>query len=201
MSRLSHFATTIGTVAVLVSLQIPAQGEELLAPPAGEQAAVVRIISHVKTSHETPGLIPEATEAKPIHAITASSSSSSVPVQTVSRHRNHHPNQLGPVQTMPVAVGYPQLNAPLYPSPQPMTPPYVGGTMITNQAMAPHEMLYPHQYKALYGPYYYQVNGRWFLSPKGIRSHDTSKLQGTELNVKYRSHYRPFSFYFPPATR
>jgi len=198
MSRLSKFAATISTIAVLVTMQRPAIGEELLAPAVDEQAAVVRIVSHSKQSQQAPGLIPETTEAKPIHAI---STSTSVPVHTVARQRNHHPNQLGPVQIAPVAMGYPQLNAPLYPSPQPRTPPYVGGTAITNQAFAPHEMLYPHQYKAMYGPYYYQVHGRWYLTPKGVRSHDTWKLQGTEVSVKYRSHYRPFSFFFPPATR
>lgn len=94
---------------------------------------------------------------------------------------------------------YPQLNAPLYPSPQPNTPTYVGGTYITNQALAPHEMLYPHTYRAMYGPYYWKVHGKWFLTPFGVRSHDHWQLQGTEVTVKYRSHHPLFSGFIPPG--
>lgn len=192
MSRLSVLATTICTVAVVIVAQGPVQGQDF--PGADDDSGVVRIVSHAKSTQKTPGLIPETAEAKPIHAI---SSTQAIPV---AKHHNSHPSRLGPVQSVPT-MGYPQLNAPLYPSPQPMTPLYVGGTNITNQAFSPHEMLYPHQYKAMYGPFYYQVNGRWYLTPWGVRSHDTWKLQGTEVEVKYRSHYRPFSFYFPPVTR
>ena len=89
---------------------------------------------------------------------------------------------------------YPQIPAPLYPSPQPNTPTYSGGTMITNQAFSPHEMLYPHTYKAMYGPFYYKVKGGWMLTPLGVRSHDRWELQGTEVTVKYRSHNKIFNF-------
>ncbi len=197
MSRLSVLTTTICMVAVCVTCQVPTVGQDFPAFDGEESSGVARIVSHAKSQQKAPGLIPEASEAKPIHSI---SSTRQVEVTPVSQHRNSHPNRLGPVQSVP-ANCYPQLNAPLYPAPQPNTPTYVGGTVITNQAFSPHEMLYPHQYKALYGPYYYKVNGHWVLTPKGIRSHDTWKLEGTEVNVKYRSHFRPFSFYFPPVIR
>ena len=93
---------------------------------------------------------------------------------------------------------YPQLNAPLYPSPVQYTPPYSGGTVITNQALAPHEMLYPHTYHAMYPPFYYKVKGGWFWTPFGMRQHERWKLQGTEVNVKYRSHYPLLGGFVPP---
>ncbi|SFI16919.1 hypothetical protein SAMN05421753_106116 [Planctomicrobium piriforme] len=96
---------------------------------------------------------------------------------------------------------YPQLNAPLYPSPVQYTPPYNGGAIITNQAFAPHEMLYPHTYHAMYPPFYHKVTGGWFWTPFGVRQHEHWKLQGTEVNVKYRSNYPFFSGYHPPRIR
>src|SRR5262245_24404815 len=50
--------------------------------------------------------------------------------------------------------GYPYLNAPLYPSPQPNVPVQIGSSVYTNQAFAPHEMLYPHTYRAMYPPFF-----------------------------------------------
>jgi|GEM_PF-1562674 len=96
---------------------------------------------------------------------------------------------------------YPQLNAPLYPGPVQYTPPYTGGTVITNQAFAPHEMLYPHTYRAMYPPYYHKVSGHWFWTPFGFRQHEDWKLQGTEVTVKYRSHYPVFGGFRPPTVR
>lgn len=83
--------------------------------------------------------------------------------------------------------GYVNLGAPLYPSPQPTTPIWAGGSMITNEAFAPHEMLYPHTYRAVYPPYYHRVTGHYFWTPFGMRSHENWQLQGTEVTVKYRS--------------
>ena len=94
---------------------------------------------------------------------------------------------------------YPQLNAPLYPSPVQYTPEWNGGTIITNQALAPHEMLYPHTYHAMYPPFYYKVEGGWLWTPFGMRQHEHWKLQGTEVKVKYRSHYPLFGGFHPPA--
>jgi len=88
--------------------------------------------------------------------------------------------------------GYPQLNAALYPSPIQNVPYQVGGTLITNQAFAPHEMLYPHTYKALYPPFYYKVRGGWILTPWGVESHSRWELQGTEVKVEYLHRSRGF---------
>ncbi|MCG6157050.1 hypothetical protein [Rubinisphaera margarita] len=191
MSRLVCLATAASVALVVMTQQCSwAQSESSV---DDSTAGVVRIVSHRQSNQSAPGLIRNATSAKPIN------SAGTINATPVSKYHNNHPTKLGPVAHAP-SPGYPQLNAPLYPSPQPMTPIYAGGTMITNQAFSPHEMLYPHQYKAMYGPYYYKVRGSWYLTPLGVRSHDRWELQGTEVSVKYRSHYKPFSFYFPPAT-
>jgi hypothetical protein len=96
---------------------------------------------------------------------------------------------------------YPVLNAPLYPSPQPNIPVQTGITAITNQALAPHEMLYPHKYRALYPPFFYRVKGGWMWTPVGMRSYDSWHLQGTQVDVKYRSQYKLFSGFRPPYVR
>ena len=87
--------------------------------------------------------------------------------------------------------GYVYLNAPLYPSPRQDIPIQVGGTMITNPALAPHEFLYPHDYNAMYGPYYYRSRGTWVITPWGVKTSERWDLQGTEVKVKYRAH-KPF---------
>jgi hypothetical protein len=83
--------------------------------------------------------------------------------------------------------GYVRLGAPLYPSPRPNIPIWTGATMITTPALAPHEMLYPHTYRAIYPPFYHRVKGGWFWTPFGMRSHERWELQGTQVEVKYRS--------------
>ena len=98
----------------------------------------------------------------------------------------------GPIQQ------YPNLNAPLYPSPRQDIPQHVGGTMITNPAFAPHEMLYEHDYHGVYAPYYYRVKGHWLWTPFGIESHDKWELMGTDVKVKYRSKFGLFSNFTPP---
>lgn len=95
---------------------------------------------------------------------------------------------------------YPQLNAPLYPSPVQNVPQWTGGSIVTNQAFAPHELLYPHDYHAMYGPFYYQVKGCWVWTPFGMRQHERWTLQGTEVKVKYRSGYKMFSGFHPPVS-
>lgn len=95
-------------------------------------------------------------------------------------------------------AGYVKLDAPLYPVPRPNIPYQVGSTMITNQALAPHEMLYPHSYRALYPPFYYRVRGHWWGAFGCSHAYDRWELEGTEVEVKYSSHipliYRqPFS--------
>ncbi|GAB4148675.1 MAG: hypothetical protein Tsb009_22600 [Planctomycetaceae bacterium] len=92
-----------------------------------------------------------------------------------------------PAQAVRTPQGYPYLNAPLYSSPVQNVPYQMGGTMITNQAFAPHEMLHPHTYRALYPPFYYKVRGSWFVWPWGVESYDRWELQGTEVKIEYRS--------------
>jgi len=88
----------------------------------------------------------------------------------------------------PQQAGYVRLNAPMYPTPKPNIPIWTGGTMITNQAFAPHEMLYPHTYRAMYPPFYHRVHGGYVWTPFGMRSHEKWELMGTKVTVKYRSH-------------
>jgi hypothetical protein len=102
---------------------------------------------------------------------------------------------------IPEQPGYVKLDAPLYPVPRPNIPYYVGSAMITNQALAPHEFLYPHYYRALYPPFYYRVKGKWFGAFGWSHAHENWELVGTEVEVKYSSHipliYRqPFSRLF-----
>lgn len=112
------------------------------------------------------------------------------------------PNQVAP--GVPVAEpGYVRLGGAMYPTPRPNIPIWTGSAVITNQALAPHEMLYPHTYRALYPPYYHRVKGHWLLTPLGVRSHERWELQGTMVQVKYRSNYPGLlsgSYWHPPAT-
>ena len=107
-----------------------------------------------------------------------------------------------PMQYPPQQPGYVRLGAPLYPSPRPNIPIWTGSTMITNPAFAPHEMLYPHTYRSIHGPYYHRVKGGWIWTPFGIRSHERWQLQGTQVEVKYRSSVPLLTrgMWFPPAT-
>jgi hypothetical protein len=87
---------------------------------------------------------------------------------------------------------YPQLNSSLYPCPKQNVPVEVGQTFITNQAFYPHEMVYAHQYRALYPPFFYENKcGLTCLPffPKPC-------LKGTLVTVKYKTTY-PCGF-FPP---
>jgi hypothetical protein len=88
---------------------------------------------------------------------------------------------------VPSQPGYVHLGAALYPSPRPNIPVETGATFITSQALAPHEMLYPHTYRSLHGPYYHRVTGTYFWTPFGMRTHEKWELQGTMVKVKYRS--------------
>ncbi|GDX91506.1 hypothetical protein LBMAG46_15120 [Planctomycetia bacterium] len=106
------------------------------------------------------------------------------------------PAPAGPAQPLP---GYPQTGASLYPAPVAGIPQQMGGAVIANPALQPHEMLYAHQYKALYPPYYYEVNGGWFVTPFGVWSQENWKLKGTQVDVKYRSSISPFAFFTPPV--
>jgi hypothetical protein len=95
--------------------------------------------------------------------------------------------------------GYPYLNAPMYPCPLPNIPYQVGATFLTNQAFDPHEMLYPHTYRSLYPPYYYEVSGGWKVLPWGVAQGERWRLRGTYVSVKYKSSWGLFSGWCPPA--
>ncbi len=95
--------------------------------------------------------------------------------------------------------GYPYLNAPMYPCPLPYIPYQVGATFITNQAFDPHEMLYPHTYRSLYPPYYYEVSGASKIFPWGVGQSERWRLRGTYVSVKYHSSCGLFSGWCPPA--
>ena len=96
---------------------------------------------------------------------------------------------------------YPQTGAALYPAPRPGIPQQVGGIAIENQAFHPHEMLHAHRYRAVYPPYYYQVNGGWMVTPFGVWSREDWKLNGTTVDVNYKSHVSPFTLFHAPVIR
>lgn len=97
-----------------------------------------------------------------------------------------------------IPQNYPVPKAGLYPSPIQTAPTWNGQTVITNQALAPHEMLYPHEYNAMYGPFYYKVKGHFLWTPFGMRTHEKWKLEGTQVNVKYHDRIRLFSGFHAP---
>jgi hypothetical protein len=113
------------------------------------------------------------------------------------------PQYVGSAPMTPQSGGgmYPQTGAALYPAPHPGIPHQVGGTATINQAFQPHEYLYPHRYKALYPPYYYRVNGGWMVTPFGVWSREDWHLQGTQVDVRYKSHISPFAHFVPPVIR
>lgn len=136
-------------------------------------------------------------------------SGGAVPVSYIDHNHGHgtaYDRQFVPLNGYPPAMGaapqfmpsYPDLNAPMYPSPQPNVPYQVGATMITNQAFAPHELLHEHKYKALYPPFYYKVKGGWMVTPFGVWSHDHWELQGTKVEVEYKSRFGLLSGFVPP---
>lgn len=100
----------------------------------------------------------------------------------------------------PSQPGYVQLGGALYPSPRPNIPVETGITYITSQALAPHEMLYPHTYRSLHGPYYHKVTGGYIWTPFGMRTHEKWELQGTMVQVKYRSQQPFFRTLLAPTT-
>lgn len=135
---------------------------------------------------------------------TAASAGPPALLQQTSGHTYGGPVAGGPGAAPPAGVQrgntYPVLNAPLYPSPVQYTPPWTGGTVITNQALAPHEMLYPHRYHAMYGPFYHNVRGCWVVTPFGVHQHEKWRLEGTQVKVEYHPHFKLFSGFHPPVS-
>jgi len=198
-----HTFMTAACAVVLSALMLPTARADEFADPFADELAV------------PPGPAPAVLETE-VEAIEQSSLAGVPPVATsYSPVRQVRMMQSGPApQPMDADVGqmipqgpvqqpgYVQLGAPLYPSPKPNIPIWAGATMITNQAFAPHEMLYPHTYRATYPPFYHRVKGGWILTPFGVRSHERWELQGTQVQVKYRSHYPGLmkGSWHPPAT-
>ena len=89
----------------------------------------------------------------------------------------------------------------LYPAPVPGIPQQMGGTAVSSQFLNPHEMLYAHRYRAMYPPYSYKVNGKWMVTPFGVWSHEDWHLQGTKVDVKYKSSISPFALFHRPLGR
>ncbi len=114
---------------------------------------------------------------------------------------SHHPHHLINGAYIPGNDGSAGGAGSLYPSPRPGIPMGVGGTAIVHQALHPHEMLYAHRYKSMYGPYYYKVHGKWVVTPFGVWSKENWKLQGTTVDVKYKSHISPWAMFHRPVIR
>lgn len=99
----------------------------------------------------------------------------------------------------PRPLHYPNLDSPLYPCPSQNVPLEMGGTVITNSYMYPHEMLYHHHYRALYPPFYYKTKWQYGVKlnvardaqgrtvPQFYRTKVYHKvaLKGTQVDVKY----------------
>lgn len=128
-----------------------------------------------------------------------------VPARPTGNVMNGMNGGVGVYQTPPPAVvygapGIARVDGAMYPSPQPGIPAYVGQTMITNPALDPHEMLYAHSYRGLYGPFYHKTQRHWVLTPFGICKTEKRTLMGTEVRVNYKSHIGWCSLFFPPVT-
>lgn len=152
---------------------------------------IQQVSNHPRVITSTPARFENAQQARPISYSHGH-----------AKHKNYAAGQPMPSAAgMTMLPGYPQLGAPMYPSPKPGVPDYVGRTVITNQALAPQEMLYAHEYNAMYGPYYYRVKGGWFWTPFGVRSHERWKLEGTQVNVKYKTSFGLFPKFIPPKIK
>lgn len=173
------FLRTAIAGAVLAISALTAQAQAI--PPRGLQQG------------PTPVLAPVGSQPRPI-ARTAAVDPAPVPVtgQPLPVPANFPPHQRG---------AYPYLHAPMYPTPQPNIPYQVGQTVITNQAFYPQEMLYRHEYDAMYAPFYYQVHGYWMLMPWGVVTVEDWELQGTEVEVEYRPHIPLRSMFVRPYLR
>ena len=196
-----------------------AQPQNELRPVPVENAPVLPNISTVTgpqyfsaASAESPNVIPVhpggnwQTYQAPMQIQHTSQGVYTYPVSSTSPVGPHYTSG-GMMTPQPQGVGYPmsapgtypQPGASLYPAPVPGIPTQIGGAAIMNQAFHPHEMLYPHEYHAMYPPYYYKVNGGFMVSPFGVWSHENRKLQGTQVDVKYNSHISPFTLWSPPS--
>ena len=198
-----HTFMSAACAVVLSALMLPtARADEFADPFATELATPPSPAPAILEASSETAEVPSFYEAPPIATTPATLRQ----VGMMQRGPAPQPIDAGvgmmAPQAAPQQPGYVHLGAPLYPSPRPNIPIWSGSTMITNQAFAPHEMLYPHTYRATYPPYYHRVKGGWILTPFGIRSHERWELQGTQVQVKYRSQYPGLlkGAWHPPVT-
>ena len=133
---------------------------------------------------------------------------------TVDEAKRDSWDSLQRARTQPITprpLHYPNLDSPLYPCPRPNIPIEMGGTVITNSYMYPHEMLYHHHYRALYPPYYYKTKWKYGVKinmaqtangmpvPTMYQTKVVHKvaLKGTQVDVVY-DNWSPFDFFLAP---
>ena len=198
MTRNTFIRATI--TVVLSAVMLPSTRADELTDPFAAELQTPPLTVPAPLTYDEPA-------AQPISARNPV-----VPQSAIYRQATEVTQQPGPMPINPDAYavppqypnqqsGYVRLGAPLYPSPRPNIPIWTGSTMITNPAFAPHEMMYPHTYRSMSGPYYHRVKGGWIWTPFGIRSHERWELQGTQVEVKYRSHVPLItkSMWLPPV--
>ncbi len=175
----------------------PAPSPSALQPVPIEATPVLPDISPVSGPQHASPMPRGSSHGIPVHP--ANSMSPAQPAYTGGGMMTPQPQ--GGYYPMSSQGRYPQTGAALYPSPIPGIPQQMGGAAIMHPAFHPHEMLYAHEYHAMYPPYYYKVNGGFLVSPFGVWSHEDWKLEGTRVDVKYNSHISPFTLFHPPFGR
>ncbi len=194
MSRRKLAAAFTVVLAALMMPSIHAQ-DQVLDPSASRPMLIpTQIPDQAMSGRPGQGMPRSASYYR-----AADSAAPGTPPMPVDADLSRNAVPAGPIQQ----PGYIRLGAPMYPTPRPNIPIWQGSTMITNQAFAPQEMLYPHTYRAIYPPFYHRVKGGWIVTPLGVRSHEKWELQGTMVQVKYRSSYPGLlsgAFWHPPAT-
>lgn len=198
MTRNAYFTATISVV--LSAVMLPSSRADELADPFNAELQTPPISVPAPLNYDESA-------ARPITSFSPVAPRTAVYRQPADAAHQGAPMAINPeAHAVPHQVpgaqpGYVRLGAPLYPSPRPNIPIWTGATMITTPALAPHEMLYPHTYRSIHGPFYHRVKGGWIWTPMGIRSHERWELQGTQVEVKYRSQPPLWtsSMWFPPA--
>ena len=169
---------------------------EAAAPPADVNAGY-KVPQGAIPQYDRAGLITPDTPTDDVNF------AKSIPARPSGTIHNGLNGGTPTVQSPPAVIygvpGVARVEAALYPSPQPGIPFHVGSTMITNPAFDPHEMLYAHRYRGLYGPFYHKTCRHWILTPFGICKSEKRILMGTEVRVNYKTHISPFALYWPPV--
>ena len=172
---------------------------EAAAPPA-DVTAGYNALQGAVPQYDRAGLITPDAAATPADDVNFAKP---IPARPSGMIHNGMNGGTPAVQSPPAVIygapGMARVDAALYPSPQPGIPFHVGSTMITNPAFDPHEMLYAHRYRGLYGPFYHKTCRHWILTPFGICKSEKRILMGTEVRVNYKTHISPFALYWPPV--